>query len=556
MPKRHPSKLPFLTCVLSSLVLGSIAVGSFVAWGAGQTTAGASDYLAPNDAEEPAAADSLPVVASDEAEEATAASTRPPSALTRVPVLADAHPTPGTTATTALASAAAEVGTSRPAAPALPGLQSPSPDTRTPASPKAAVSPDASTASGAGEDFAATSTSQRTSTRHRHVTLGRPVRFQPDPAGNSSAALRVNDNTTEDASVGAQLPDAMLPALPANLPTGETAPPQPADADADRPTTDPETTNTPEVPGAADPAERDVDEEPVGTDDSTAPSQRPPAERIVSFFNIGWSNANPEKRNIGRYITNRGWTWFVATAIQPQVRRGVTRFQLHNPWGALAGEPMQLDQLLHAREIGLTSVTEGFVDAWKPLTEAGIEVIGYVGSGRGDPDFEVLEADEEAWIDRAMLSVQPLLDAGMDIGLDASAPAAITHPVYEFAQRLREQGVVVYVEAKPDRDKQHWFDHGVICIDGIWLRSDVHTGHRAAQLHYGIENHLLTGEVLRLVLPRTGESWKDLRGDALRSRVQEILGDGQNALVSLQDWFRDGRTLANLVDLSPSISFD
>lgn len=283
-----------------------------------------------------------------------------------------------------------------------------------------------------------------------------------------------------------------------------------------------------------------------------------PAHRFVSVLNIGWSAADPANRNIGRRLPRSSWATFVRLTVKPQIERGIRRIQLHNPFGALAGEVMQLDQFLHAQDAGLRFITEGFVEAWQPVTEAGVEVIGYVGCGKLDPDFDVFleSGDFGAWQSRAMASLKPLIDAGMSIGLDASASTAETSQTFALAESLRAQGVRVYVEAKPDRFNPHWFSYDVIALDRAWLTADIENGHPQAK-NYGISNDLLTGESLRMVFPRKGEEWADLQGEAYIARLEEILSDGQSVVGSVGDLSRAGRQVIFVDPRAPeNASFD
>lgn len=296
---------------------------------------------------------------------------------------------------------------------------------------------------------------------------------------------------------------------------------------------------TPEVPPDAERASEnplysattEVDSD-SGADPETDEEQPPnpviPADRFIQWFNIGFSANDPANRMVGRGLPRSSWETFVRLSVKPVSRRGVRRFELHNPFGALNGEVMQLDQFLHAKDARLDFLTEGFVEAWKPITDSGIEVIGYVGCGTQDPDFDDLAP--AAWQARALASVQPLLDAGMSIGLDAAVNEPAESQTFEFASRLRQMGTRVYVEAKPTRFTPHWFDFDVIAVDRAWLMADLERGHPQAQ-NYGIDNDRLLGESVRIISPRLpDETWDDLKGQAYLDRVNEILSEGQSVM--------------------------
>ncbi len=269
------------------------------------------------------------------------------------------------------------------------------------------------------------------------------------------------------------------------------------------------------------------------------------ADYFVSWFTIGWSGADPAKRHIGRNLDNLGWSGWIERDVLPQIEGGVTRFMLHNPWGVLPGENMQLDQLLHAREAGLDFVTQGFVEAWKPITDAGVEVIAYVGSGLDDPDFDGLGWWD--WRQRAMDSVRLMVDAGMSIALDAAVIATEGSHTHRFAEELRSMGVEVIVEAKPTRFTPHWWDYGMVSLDQNFLDDDLHTGHPHAQ-NYGIENSVLTGEIMRIARPRREDgSLIALVGPLHQQRVEEIISEGHTAVSDMHYWFRTGRTLDEFI---------
>lgn len=250
------------------------------------------------------------------------------------------------------------------------------------------------------------------------------------------------------------------------------------------------------------------------------------ANRIIHGANFGWSGNDPANRNVGRIRPGGSWAEWVAANVTPLLARGVRRFELHNPFGALADEPMQLAQSIHAREAGLTHLVAGFADAWAPVTAAGVEVIGYVGSGRFEAGFGELEAN--AWRGRAARALAPMLDAGMSIALDASAAAAEGSQTHRLAERLRDSGVIVYAEAKPNRSSPCWHGWPIIVRDPTYLSNDIRTGHPAAA-SYGIERWRC-GPVARLVFPRRGETWSDLNADGGLKRAQEILADGDSVI--------------------------
>ena len=386
------------------------------------------------------------------------------------------------------------------------------------------------------------------------------------PGPGASAAPRSRIRAAARRGVTAWPTSTTSPATEAASPRAveaDAVPEAEAEPESDQPAAQapaaPDPSATPTGRPAAPPTEPEPDAAPAPSpeDPRVAADERYEREvqRFVSFYNIGWSANSPRHRNIGWNVATRGWANFVRFHIQPQIDFGVRRFQLHNPFGDIAGEVMQLDQYQHAREAGLLPVVNGFVEAWKPITQQGIEVIGYVGCGMHDPDFDDLEL--EAWIQRAFESVQPMLDAGMSIGLDAAIFAGPDSPTHVFAQRLRDRGVRVYIEAKPTRDTPHWFDYPVILLDPMWIYSALGTGDPAAQ-RYAIDDSLLSGEIVRMVRPREGETHEDLDElSEIKARIRDILDDGHTVSVGALGWLQESGSLRELLrpDLQQA-SFD
>lgn len=245
--------------------------------------------------------------------------------------------------------------------------------------------------------------------------------------------------------------------------------------------------------------------------------------RIVAKYSIAHSSTDYSQRLVGHGLTVGGWAPFIEDTIQPALDAGFTRIDLHNPFGRGADDTfMAFDQYLDAL-VETPKLTENFVELWKPITETGVEVIAYIGSPRHDPIQVGLIDDPDAWWDRALAAVQPMVDAGMSIALDASANATGDLLDVALAEHLRDQGVRVYVEARPAADATHWFDYPLLLREATWenqspeLRS-IHVGRHAW-------DHELTGEVVRIV-----DDTAD--GDLDLDTLARVLGDGHSATIS------------------------
>src|SRR5262249_27718893 len=152
---------------------------------------------------------------------------------------------------------------------------------------------------------------------------------------------------------------------------------------------------------------------------------------------------------------------------------GVQRFWLHTPMGH-SGERrsfppvgdtlIRFDQFLEAREKpSLGWLTRGFARAWQPLTRAGVQVVVYLGTLPGAPEFnDRLRGRQRDYFDRLARSIRPFLDAGCDLALDSSVLSQPGDSVYEFIQLLKSRGIRTYVESMPRVDAQHWFAADIV----------------------------------------------------------------------------------------------
>ncbi len=238
--------------------------------------------------------------------------------------------------------------------------------------------------------------------------------------------------------------------------------------------------------------------------DEQLPGNKDPApDRVVAFIAIGNSSDDAEVRRVGWNLPRSDWHDFVRLQVRPLMRRGLRRFDLHNPFGTLPDEPMQFDQYLHAKDAGLTWLTDDFADAWQPVLNdpdyPSVEVIAYLGKIEDDPDFEALADQPERWLARALLSVQAPLRAGMSIGFDSAAVTEEDSPTYRFASLLRSLGVKVYIEPRPDADKPHWHGYPIVTANEHWQRSDPDVYGKYGADHKAT-NQQLTGEVVRLLI--------------------------------------------------------
>lgn len=192
---------------------------------------------------------------------------------------------------------------------------------------------------------------------------------------------------------------------------------------------------------------------------------------LIAWWNIGWSASWPDGRNVGRRIKQDGWAGFVRDQVMPAVDAGVTRVMLHNPFGAIAGEDMQFDQYLHARDAGLDWLTEGFVEAWKPLTKQGVQLICYLGALRNDPDFDPEDGIFDDF-DRLSKSTAEIRRAGCDyIVMDATSSQPKNSMADQYAKWLEQEGITVGSEPRPTIGMDHWAKRPSCAIHRLWYRT-------------------------------------------------------------------------------------
>ncbi len=277
------------------------------------------------------------------------------------------------------------------------------------------------------------------------------------------------------------------------------------------------------------------------------------SQRIISLLLIGGSSTDIEDRRVAWGLRQRGWEGFVRLVVRPQLDAGVRRIQIHNPFGALPDEPMQFDQYIHARSAGLTFLTEGFVEAWKPVIEGRytdgepVEVIAYLGKLPDDPDFQKLldAGDTTGWLARAVVSLSLPLEAGMSLGFDASASAAEQSPTHRLTELLQSLGIRIYIEARPYKYTPHWFDNNVIITDRFWKRSDP-LEHPGDSGKWAAGNDQLTGEIVRIVFPKHAEDPVNWRLD-----LRRVLDDGHTASVPLYNVLVRGTRLEDVLSPGP-----
>ncbi len=267
--------------------------------------------------------------------------------------------------------------------------------------------------------------------------------------------------------------------------------------------------------------------------------------RLVEFIPIGYSSSDASKRYVGQGVEQLGWSGFVTEIVTPCLDYGVRRVQLHNPFGVRM-KPMELDQYIHAKESGLAWLTDGFVDAWKPVTRGDltdgkpVEVIAYLGTYYG-PDMMPLEdaGDWDAWLARAEESVRLPLEAGMSLAFDSFSTAGIDSYSYRFVQMLKARGVKTYIETWPKRADTFWHDSGVVVAEHWFQRNHTHPN-VAARVQ-------LTGDIVRLInKPPGGAHPRD--PSWVRAAAVDAISTGYTAAARLRTLDEAGIPLQSVLE--------
>lgn len=270
-------------------------------------------------------------------------------------------------------------------------------------------------------------------------------------------------------------------------------------------------------------------------------------QRVIAWYPIAHSSPNPNTRYVGRDIPQQGWAQFVNDVVIPQTSsRGLHRIMLHNPFGRspcdISGcEPFQFDQYIEAQNAGLDNLTDTFVDAWKPVTGMGDEVIAYIGSPRFDPESRQIidQQGEEAFYDWAWTqAIKPITDAGMTIGFDAAVTADQDSATYRFAKLSRSKGMKGYVEAGPRASDDWWFEFPIISRDDTWRN-------RSSDPAFASREQL-QDEIVRIVTARSA-LLDGLQPGQWPPRACQVIADGDTLAIEddfLQDPQRDMQSLA------------
>ncbi|MEM1108502.1 MAG: hypothetical protein AAGH99_07410 [Planctomycetota bacterium] len=240
--------------------------------------------------------------------------------------------------------------------------------------------------------------------------------------------------------------------------------------------------------------------------------------------------------------------------VVPTLKLGVRRVMIHNPFGHKPlSEPMAFDQYVEAREGGHTRITEGFVEAWKPVVDGfytdgePVEVICYVGSIDIDRDFLAIRENEPTgwsadWLRRAFESIEPALAAGMSIGFDSSSNLPEDSAEFRLIQLLDSLGHRCYIESRPLATVPHLWRFPVVSARRHWFRSDPD---RFPAANHNARNSDLMGEIVILLVRPPDHSARLAELDRLLTETPYTVAtrlDGAGSATRLRRWLQSPTT--------------
>ena len=385
-----------------------------------------------------------------------------------------------------------------------------------------------------------------------------------DPAGPGGAATIVAQPADRDTATSGMSANRSSPPAPTVKPQAPTAAkPAARSAQASNPTAQapptPKPAPEPQLPTAETTAAERWATRAWPGQPAFPTVREDPRRRLLLWRRAGYSSSNVSNHKIGRNLPNVGWAGFVRDDVLPQLEWGVRRVVIHNPFGIAPDEwAMSFNQYLEAEEAGLTFVTKGFVEAWRPVIRGDytdgepVEVIAYFGSLRHDPDFTELEeaGDLDAWNDLAWRSIAPALEAGMSIGFDSLSKAPADHPSYALARQIEAAGYLTYVESMPRVAQPHWKEHGALVLEAFYLGGV--TSHR----HLYIPVRDVPRGVIRLLNNHARSDYRHVADeDWFSYAIIRILSDGHQVAGTFDDFIDAGTTIDEVLRQAEAARF-
>jgi len=264
----------------------------------------------------------------------------------------------------------------------------------------------------------------------------------------------------------------------------------------------------------------------------------PVASRLASYLQIGGSHGQPLTRYVGE-VWPKSWgpsrepgvAGYIKRRVLPDLEWGAKWLWLQWPFGLSedgASNKCELDAWSLAKSWGQSHLTSKFASEWRRITRQGIRVTCYLGNAAQSAALtRHLERGQRAtWLRRVTASLGPVLDAGMDIGLDASINEDEDSTTFALAELLRSMGVVVFCENRPDAARAHWARFGTVCDERCWQDRERGIGLPA------VHRDAIHGEIVRaLYYADNGRDTPPI--DEILRDAPRILADGDCCLLNV-----------------------
>lgn len=202
-------------------------------------------------------------------------------------------------------------------------------------------------------------------------------------------------------------------------------------------------------------------------------------DKIVAYFGIG-SGSDATRRYVQYVTPQSGWQGFVNNEILPLINLGIHRFLLWMPHGRETTSRKQLmgnswistylrydAWRLAKKNLAYNWFTTGFAEAFYPLTTNGIEVIAYVGTLHGAPEFDQFPSGQATW--EAVKVISPVLDGRCSIAFDSSNRVPSGHYAFNLITLLKFSGYRCYIESTPLANCPHWFSTPCVVSEDQWV---------------------------------------------------------------------------------------
>lgn len=254
----------------------------------------------------------------------------------------------------------------------------------------------------------------------------------------------------------------------------------------------------------------------------------------------GVDNSDEGNTNRGFHsdLLQGGWPRFVRNVVRPELEflakhtKGPRRIVVHNPYGVEGkGKPFRFGQRrLCAVNPKTAHISEGFRDAFKPIVDEGVEVVGYVGMFKGEPAFNL---PPKPMIDELLYQIEDLVAAGCAIGLDASFELNKNGTAFKMMQMLPNKK---FLEPRPHAAFPHLHAFPIICQEPVFHRTNPAVFPDAAHI---ASNEQLTGEIVIWAQYPDNAIWSDPFDKVcagLFSAAKRIQREGRTAAIAGGWW--------------------